>query len=239
MFQSLPHQYQDIYRDDPAELLEQLINRELLYQEAQKRGFVQNTPVTDPEQKKNLAIELLLNNYTSRLTVNEDEISRFYEERKADMAGASLEQVKEQIRRFLLQQKQEAAVNSFMESLKTRARIQRNEQWLARQQANKPADPLARALRSGKPTVLDLGAGHCVPCRMMKPIFDELKQEYGDRANIILLEISEYRSIANKYNVRIIPTQIFFDKQGNIFWRHEGFLPKEEIIKKLKELGVD
>jgi len=74
---------------------------------------------------------------------------------------------------------------------------------------------------------------------MMKPIFDELKQEYGDRANIILLEISEYRSIANKYNVRIIPTQIFFDKQGNIFWRHEGFLPKEEIIKKLKELGVD
>ncbi|MEO0010272.1 MAG: thioredoxin domain-containing protein [candidate division WOR-3 bacterium] len=239
MFRSLPAQYQDIYKNDLEELLEQLIIRELLYQEAKKQGLVENAGATEPEQKKDRAIERLLQDRTSRLIVTEDEIRRFYEERQAEMAGASLNQVRDQIHSFLLQQKRGEAVDSYIESLKTRARIWRNEQWLSEQRAKKPADPLTSALKSGKPTVLDLGAGHCVPCRMMKPIFEELQREYGDRANIILLEISEYRALANKYNVRIIPTQIFFDKEGNVFWRHEGFLPKEEIIRKLKEMGME
>lgn len=106
-------------------------------------------------------------------------------------------------------------------------------------EASKPLNPLDKALRSGKPTVLDLGAGYCVPCQMMKPIFEELEREYKGKANIILLEISEYQNLANRYRVRVIPTQIFFDKEGNTYWRHEGFLAKGEIIKKLRELGVN
>ena len=87
--------------------------------------------------------------------------------------------------------------------------------------------------------MLDIGAGSCIPCKMMKPIFEELEKKYKERANIILLEISEHRDIASKYRVRVIPTQIFFDKNGNEYWRHEGFLAKDEIIKKLNELEVE
>ncbi|MEO0026435.1 MAG: hypothetical protein ABIK54_06720, partial [candidate division WOR-3 bacterium] len=57
MFRSLPAQYQDIYKNDLEELLEQLIIRELLYQEAKKQGLVENAGATEPEQKKDRAIE--------------------------------------------------------------------------------------------------------------------------------------------------------------------------------------
>jgi thioredoxin 1 len=72
----------------------------------------------------------------------------------------------------------------------------------------------------------------------MKPIFEELEKEYQGKANILLLQIADYPDIAKKYQIQVIPTQIFFDEKGNEKSRHVGFFPKEEIIKKIKELGV-
>jgi len=240
MFNRLPEQFRSEYQNDMEGLLEQLIVRELLYQQAEKQGLARDWgEIADPEEKKDKAIGSLIQDRNSRVTVSEQEIKGFYEERKAEMRGASFEQVKEDIKNFLLQEKQGRAIDAYIESLKTRADIQRNENWLKQQRAKRPPDPLEPALKSGKPTVLDLGAGTCVPCKMMKPIFAELEKEYAGRANIILLEISEYRQIANRFNVRLIPTQIFFDKEGKVYWRHEGFLSKEEIVKKLRELGVE
>jgi thioredoxin 1 len=37
----------------------------------------------------------------------------------------------------------------------------------------------------------------------------------------------------------VIPTQIFFDSEGIEVWRHEGFLPREDIVAKLREMGVE
>ncbi|MDT8900324.1 thioredoxin family protein [Anaeroselena agilis] len=96
-----------------------------------------------------------------------------------------------------------------------------------------------QVLHNGQPTVLDLGSGTCVPCKMMKPILDELGQEYENRVNVVVLEIGDYQYLARQYRIRVIPTQIFFDKDGNEYWRHEGFLPKEVIKTKLRELGID
>jgi len=103
----------------------------------------------------------------------------------------------------------------------------------------KSKNPLDIMLSNKKPTVLDLGSSTCIPCKMMKPIFEELEKEYKDRANIILLDIYEHQDLTKKYQVWVIPTQIFFDKDGNQNWRHEGFLAKDKIIEKLKELGVE
>jgi len=99
-------------------------------------------------------------------------------------------------------------------------------------------NPLDELLQNGLPTVLDLGSNSCIPCKMMKPIFAELEEELADKANILILDISEYSSLADKYKVRVIPTQIFFDASGKQYWRHEGFLSKEDILKKLEETGA-
>jgi len=90
-------------------------------------------------------------------------------------------------------------------------------------------------------TLVDLGAKACIPCKLMAPILDELKEEYKGRAAVIFIDV---RETANKekavvLNVKVIPTQIFFDKTGQEVYRHFGFLEKDKIVSKLEELLAD
>src|SRR3989339_2160823 len=105
--------------------------------------------------------------------------------------------------------------------------------------AGQADNPLAIALTSGQPVVADFGRGTCIPCKMMKPILDELKATYKGRAEVFIFDIDEYSDLTEQYGINLIPTQIFFDKAGKEVMRHEGFFPKEEIVNKLKELGVN
>ncbi len=89
------------------------------------------------------------------------------------------------------------------------------------------------------PQVIDLGRGTCIPCKMMKPILDELAKEYDGRAIIKIIDIGEQPDEADKYNINLIPTQIFINAEGKEIARHEGFMPKEDIVAKLKEMGVE
>jgi len=98
-------------------------------------------------------------------------------------------------------------------------------------------NPLEHALKSGLPVVADFG-GSCTPCKMMKPILEELAKEYKGRAEILIIDINEYKDLAQKYEIHLLPVQIFFDKSGKDIWRHEGFLEKDKIIEQLNELGV-
>ena len=89
------------------------------------------------------------------------------------------------------------------------------------------------------PQLIDLGADKCIPCKMMKPILDELKQDYKDQFQVTFIDVWESPSAGEKYGIRMIPTQIFFDVGGNELFRHEGFFSKEDILAKWKELGID
>jgi len=87
-------------------------------------------------------------------------------------------------------------------------------------------------------TMVDLGAGKCIPCKMMAPILDKLRKEYAGRAAIVFIDVWEDRSQSQRFAIRSIPTQIFYDKNGKEIYRHEGFLAEEGIVAKLKEMGV-
>lgn len=93
--------------------------------------------------------------------------------------------------------------------------------------------------RKGTVTMLDLGAELCLPCKMMAPIMVKLEKEYKGRADIIFIDVWKHPEQAKKFNIRAIPTQIFFDKDGKEVDRHVGFLKEGAIIGKLKYLGVD
>jgi thioredoxin 1 len=88
------------------------------------------------------------------------------------------------------------------------------------------------------PTLIDLGKGTCIPCKKMKPILDELKIEYQGKAIVQVIDLRYDRGAALRYGVRLIPTQIFFDAEGNEIYRHEGFMDKQSIINKFTEMGV-
>jgi len=88
------------------------------------------------------------------------------------------------------------------------------------------------------PRLVDLGAGKCIPCKAMAPILEELRTEYADTFKVIFIDVWENPPAAEPYNINLIPTQVFIDAEGKELWRHEGFLGKEEILAKWKELGV-
>jgi len=88
------------------------------------------------------------------------------------------------------------------------------------------------------PMLIDLGKGTCIPCKKMKPILDELKVEYEGRAIVKVIDLRYERRAAKEYGIRLIPTQIFYDAEGNEVYRHEGFMDKQSIKMKFAEMGV-
>jgi len=90
----------------------------------------------------------------------------------------------------------------------------------------------------GMVTLVDLGAKKCIPCKMMAPILEEVTKEYQGKAAIVFIDVRQHTDQAEKYRLRAIPTQIFFDKQGNEVLRHVGFMDKKSIVQVLDKLGV-
>lgn len=90
----------------------------------------------------------------------------------------------------------------------------------------------------GMVTMVDLGAKKCIPCKMMAPIIEELTKEYQGRAAIHFIDVWENPDAGPKFNLRAIPTQIFYDAQGKEISRHEGFMDKESIVAVFKQQGV-
>lgn len=101
------------------------------------------------------------------------------------------------------------------------------------------SDTAAPAATEKLPKLVDLGAGKCIPCKMMAPILEELKKEYIGRMNVVFIDVWENKEAGEQYGIRMIPTQIFYDADGKELFRHEGFFSKEDILGKWKELGVN
>ena len=91
----------------------------------------------------------------------------------------------------------------------------------------------------GMINVIDVGAGSCIPCKMMAPILEELKKEYDGRAVIEFVDTRYDKSAIDKYRLKGIPTQVFYDKEGKEVYRHVGFMDKAAIVQALKKLGVN
>lgn len=88
------------------------------------------------------------------------------------------------------------------------------------------------------PTLIDLGSKSCIPCKMMEPILANLKTEYAGRMKVVFIDVWKNQDAGKQYGIRVIPTQIFFDADGEELFRHEGFMSREDILGKWRELGV-
>ena len=89
------------------------------------------------------------------------------------------------------------------------------------------------------PRFVDLGATGCVPCKMMEPVLAELQRDYGEQVQVEFIDITKDSAAAETYKIRSIPTQIYFSADGLELARHEGFIPKEDVLAKFAELGFD
>jgi len=82
------------------------------------------------------------------------------------------------------------------------------------------------------PKLVDLGASKCIPCKKMAPILEELREEYRGRMDVVFIDVWKNPKEGQTYGIQSIPTQIFYDADGKELFRHEGFIPKEDILAK-------
>lgn len=89
-------------------------------------------------------------------------------------------------------------------------------------------------------TFVEIGAARCIPCKAMQPIMKAVEEEYKGQVKVIFHDVwtPQGKADAMKYNIRMIPTQVFLDKDGKEYYRHEGYFPKEDLVKIIKMQGV-
>lgn len=114
----------------------------------------------------------------------------------------------------------------------------------------------------GLPIIIDFGADSCDPCKKMAPVLQELNEELRGRAIVKFVDVWKYQGLADGYPIYLIPTQVFFDKDGNpfvpsdpagmmmqmyalqdtnehVFTTHEGGMTKEQLMAALLEMGIE
>lgn len=96
--------------------------------------------------------------------------------------------------------------------------------------------------QEGKPkiTFVELGSVNCIPCKKMQPVMKAIEEKYGGKVQVVFYDVwtEAQKPYAQKYGIRLIPTQVFLDENGKEFFRHEGFFPESEIHELFKKHGV-
>ena len=92
-----------------------------------------------------------------------------------------------------------------------------------------------------KVTFIELGSVNCIPCKQMQPVMKAIETKYGEQVKVIFYDVwtKEQKPYAEKYGIKLIPTQVFLDEKGKEFFRHEGFYPEKEIDKLLQGKGIN
>jgi thioredoxin 1 len=240
--------YREMYQEDPGQFLEAIMMKKLLLQEAKKQGISLPAKTYKDDAKEALPpeeaiiAELMKKKFSKPPEVTPEEIKTFYTAFKDRMEGKKLEQVAPAIEQMIREGKQQEELNIYLGDLRRNAKIEIDQDRIKKIAAKPPEsnteDELKKALQSGQPLLVDFGANSCVPCRQLRPILKEVAQEHTGKAGILVIDVERYQGLAREYRIMLIPTLVFFDAKGKEVFRHVGVLTKEQIVAKLKEIGM-
>lgn len=100
------------------------------------------------------------------------------------------------------------------------------------------ASDLDAALKSGLPTVLELGSDSCYFCRQMKLVLAKLAAEQHGKINVLIIDVYENKDLAGDFGVTVLPSFVFFDRKGKPRAQTEGAMTKEDLIEMIESLSL-
>ncbi|ADQ82466.1 thioredoxin family protein [Riemerella anatipestifer] len=91
-------------------------------------------------------------------------------------------------------------------------------------------------IESPKPVLIDFFATWCQPCKVQSSVLNTVKENVGDAARIVKIDIDNYPSIANEYGVRSVPTLMIF-KNSDLLWKGSGVHDVNTLTQLLKDFA--
>jgi thiol-disulfide isomerase/thioredoxin len=217
-------------------VLEQIAIPKLFVLEIKNEAATKGQEITEKDENK--IIQDYIRTLAKTIKVSEEKILEFYNSNKDSLSGATLAQVKPQIEQLLAQEELQKLIDERIRTIGQRMKIEISAPWLMAHAALAMDNPVNKARDSGKPTLVDFGSKGCVPCDMLAPILETLREKYKGKANVVVVQTGEEPVLSSRYGIEVIPLQIFYDKTGKEVFRHTGFFPKDEIEKQLSKMGV-
>ncbi len=89
-------------------------------------------------------------------------------------------------------------------------------------------------ISSGTPTLIDYSANWCQPCKLMQPILKDVKRRLGEKVRILKIDVDKNPAIAQKHNIRSVPTLLVI-KSGKVIFRQTGVMPSDQIVEVLNK----
>lgn len=217
-------------------VLEKMATKRLLLELAKQQAAETKKDIAKKTERE--ILDEYIQGIVSSITATDKEIAQFYADNKDACGGATLEQMKDQLKQYVVQQKQQDAIKDYIEKLGKQFAIVVAAPWAKEQAVAAKDNPVDKARGSNKPTLVDFGASGCVPCDMMTPILADLTKKYEGKVNVMFIHVRENNILATRYGIESIPVQVFFDKDGKEIFRHTGFFAQADIEKKFAEMGV-
>ncbi len=94
------------------------------------------------------------------------------------------------------------------------------------------------AKSGGKPVIAEFGLGICMQCKKQKATLEEIREAYGDKVNIRMVNVQKEDELVKRYEVELIPLVVIIDKKGKVVLKKVGPLGYEEIRAQLSRIGV-
>lgn len=79
-----------------------------------------------------------------------------------------------------------------------------------------------------KLVLIDFSAEWCGPCKLMKPILEELRKKMGDQIRILKIDIDKSPAVSDAFNIQSVPTLMLIQNR-NILWRQSGVMQAHQL----------